>query len=164
MNTPVDPTAPGGVPPGWTLPKIRITRDGEWLHEGEEVTHPGILTNLRENLLVDAEGHFLQIGPVRVPVEVDDAPFVVIRVAPDGDRLMATLSDLTREPFAADTLTFDAAGVPHCRVKSGRFAAHFNRAATYQLLDRVEHEEGHERATLLVGPRRVSIPAPPASS
>ena len=44
----------------WRLPRLRIDRDGVWLHEGEEVTHPGILDDLRSNLRVDAEGHYVQ--------------------------------------------------------------------------------------------------------
>ena len=74
VTTPAEPAAPGGIPAGWKLPRLRITRDGEWLHEGEEVTHPGILANLRENLKVDADGHYLVAGPARVPVELEDAP------------------------------------------------------------------------------------------
>ena len=83
------------------------------------MTHPGILANLRENLKVDADGHYLVAGPARVPVELEDAPFVVLRVAAEGDRLVATLNDLSREPLDPETLSFDGAGVPHCRVKGG---------------------------------------------
>ncbi len=96
-----DSAPPPTDPSKWTLPRLRITRDGEWLHDGEEVTHAGILANLRESLRVDERGHYLQIGPARVPVEVDDAPFVVLRVEPEGDRLMLTLNDFSREPLAA---------------------------------------------------------------
>ena len=144
MTTPAEPAAPGGIPAGWKLPRLRITRDGEWLHEGEEVTHPGILANLRENLKVDAEGHYLVAGPARVPVELEDAPFVVLRVAAEGDRLVATLNDLSREPLDPETLSFDGAGVPHCRVKGGTFSARLSRAATYQLLERMEDEGDDE--------------------
>ena len=73
-----EPPAPD--PSTWTLPRLRIDRDGAWFHDDAEVTHAGILANLCDNLRVDVEGHYLQIGPVRVPVEVEDAPFVVERV------------------------------------------------------------------------------------
>ena len=69
----------------WKLPRLRIDRDGGWLHEGEEVTHEGILSSLRQGLQADAAGHFLQIGPVRVPVEVEDAPYTVVRLESDLD-------------------------------------------------------------------------------
>ena len=76
-------------PSTWKLPRLRIDRDGGWFHEGEEVCHEGILASLRQGLQVDAAGHFLQIGPVRVPVEVEDAPFAVVRFEADGDWLRA---------------------------------------------------------------------------
>ena len=164
MTAPSDPVPPASLPSGWKLPRLRITRDGEWLHEDEEVTHPGILANLRENLRVDADGHYLQVGPARVPVEVDDAPFVVVRVAPDGEDLAVTLNDLTREPLAAETLGFDPGGVPHCRVKGGRFSARLSRAATYQLFERIEYDEREGRATLVIGPRRYPLTLPGSAS
>ena len=97
-------------PSTWTLPRLKIDRDGAWFHEDEEVTHEGILANLRSNLQVDAQGHYLQVGPARVPVEVEDAPFVILRVERDGDRLLLILNDLSREPLAPDTLRFGADG------------------------------------------------------
>jgi hypothetical protein len=157
VTTPGEPAAPGGIPAGWKLPRLRITRDGEWLDEGEEVTHPGILANLRENLRVDAEGHYLVAGPARVPVELEDAPFVVLRVAAEGDQLVATLNDLSREPLDPATLSFDGEGVPHCRVKGGTFAARLSRAATHQLLERMEDAEGGRGAVLVIGSRRYPI-------
>jgi hypothetical protein len=157
---PEDPGPPPPDPSTWTLPRLRITRDGDWLHDDEDVTHAGILRNLRENLRVDAAGHYLQIGPARVPVEVDDAPYLVLRVEPEGEQLILTLNDFSREPLAIETLSFDERAVPHCRVKGGRFLARLSRAATYQLLDRVEADEFGECATLRVGDVRRSLRLP----
>ena len=145
-------------PSTWTLPRLRIDRDGAWFHEGEEVTHDGMLAGLRSDLSRDEAGHFLQIGPVRVPVEVDDAPFVVVRAEPDGDRVMLTLNDLTREVLAPETLRFSADGVPHCLVRDGRFEARWSRAATYQLLQHVQYDEPSAIATLHAGARRHPLP------
>ena len=41
------------LPEGWTLPKLRIDRDGDWYDDDVQVTHPGILANLRGNLRKD---------------------------------------------------------------------------------------------------------------
>ena len=150
--------SPGALPAGWTLPRLSIALDGQWQSEGEEVTHPGILQNLWDGLQVDERGHFLQVGPARVPVEVADAPFAVIRLEPEGDHLAVTLNDLSREVLDVETLTVGEGGVPHCRVKGGRFAARFTRAATYQLLERVEYEPESETAMLVVGARRRPLP------
>jgi len=151
-------------PSTWTFPRLRITREGEWIHDGEEVTHPGILANLRDNLRVDEQGYYMQIGPARVPVEVDDAPYVVIRVEVENDRLVLTLNDLAREVLALETLSLGADGVPRCQVKSGHFPARLNRAAAYQLLQHVQIDEAAGAATLVIGTVRRTIPMPPAQS
>ena len=143
-------------PSTWTLPRLRVDRDGSWYHDDAEVTHAGILANLRESLQVDAQGHFLQIGPARVPVEVEDTPFLVERVEAEGDGLTATLNDLTREALALDSLRVDDRGIPRVRVKDGRFAARLNRAATYQLLQLVQPGEGGP--ALVLGGRRYPVP------
>jgi hypothetical protein len=149
--------SPTPDPSAWTLPRLRIDREGAWFHDDAEVTHVGIVANLRENLQVDEGGHYLQIGPARVPVEVEDAPFVVERVEAEGERLVATLNDQSREPVALDTLRLDERGIPRCRVKGGRFAARFTRAATYQLLQHVEAGPGAAPA-LVLGARRHPVP------
>ncbi len=140
----------------WKLPRLRVDRDGVWFDDDEEVTHAGILANLRSNLRVDGEGHYLEIGPVRVPVEVADAPFVVARAEHEGERVMITLNDLSREPLVPETLTFTTDGVPHCRVKGGAFRARWSRAAAFQLLEHVEFDEAG-RARLVLGTRRYPL-------
>jgi len=150
--------APPSDPSTWTLPRLRIDRDGTWFHDDAEVTHAGILANLRGGLQVDAQGHYLQIGPVRVPVEVADAPFVVDRVELEGDELVATLNDGSREPLALATLRLDAGSIPRCHVKDGRFEARLSRAATYQLLQHAEPPDGDRPAALVVAGRRLRVP------
>ncbi|HEV8458871.1 MAG TPA: hypothetical protein VGR44_11295 [Methylomirabilota bacterium] len=150
MTTPADPST-------WKLPRLRIDREGAWFHEDEEITHPGILGNLWGSLRVDAEGHFIRIGPARVPVEVEDAPFVAVRVEPAGDGLALTLNDMSREPLAPESLAFKSGGIPYCRVKGGRFICRLSRAATYQLLQHVEQDEAGGGATLVLGGARYPL-------
>ncbi len=146
-------------PSTWKLPRLRIDRDGGWFHEGEEVTHEGILESLRQGLLVDSGGHFLQIGPVRVPVEVEDAPFVVVRFEADGEGWALWLSDGSREALDPASLTLRSGEVPYCRVKEGRFEARFSRAAAWQLLQCVEAEPGGGPPTLAAFGRRYPLGA-----
>lgn len=148
---------PPSDPSTWTLPRLRIDRDGAWYHEDTEVTHAGIVANLREGLRRDAEGHHIQIGPVRIPVAVEDAPFLVVRVEEAGDGLAVILNDDTREPLRPETLRIGAHGAPYVTVKGGRFEARFNRAAAYQLLQRAEGEEG-ESVILVIRGRRHRVP------
>jgi hypothetical protein len=151
MTAPPDPST-------WKLPRLRIDREGAWFHEDEEITHAGILANLWGNLQVDAQGHFIQIGPARVVVDVEDAPFVAVRVEAAGDGLMLTLNDTSREPLAPETLAFKSGGIPYCRIKGGRFSCRLSRAATYQLLQHVEQDEASGGATLVLGSVRYPLP------
>lgn len=138
-------------PSTWKLPRLRIDRDGEWFHEGEEVCHEGILASLRQGLQVDAAGHFLQIGPVRVPVEVEDTPFAVVRFEAEEDGFALWLNDGSREALEPGSLRLREGDVPYCRVKGGRFDARFSRAAAWQLLQRVEIQPGGGPPRLLLG-------------
>ena len=148
-----------GDPSTWALPRLRIDRDGGWFHEGAEVSHEGILASLREGLQVDANGHFLQIGSVRVPVEVDDAPFAVVRFEPEGDSFALWLIDGSRETLDPGTLRLGQGDVPYCRVKGGRFEARFSRAAAWQLLQHVDAQPGGGPPALAAGGRRYALGA-----
>ena len=148
--------SPSADPSTWKLPRLRIDAEGVWFHEDEEVTHPRILAELREALGADADGYYLSAGPVRVPVEVADTPFVVVRVEPEGGDLALVLNDLSRETLAPETLRFGARGAPYCRVKGGRFEARLSRAAAYQLLERVEASTC--TPSLVLGDRRYPLP------
>jgi uncharacterized protein len=144
------------LPPG----TFRIDRDGAWRHEGQEVTHPGVLRNLYANLRADEAGHYLQVGPARIPVDVDDAPFVVTRVeippAP-GDALRVQLSDGSEETVDPAGLSIGPSGAPYCRVKSGAFRARFSVPAWLQLAALIEEEPGSGTPVLVLGSRRLPL-------
>lgn len=136
--------------PAWRLPELRIDADGEWFDGGQPITHPGILANLRGNLRRDAQGHYIQTR-VRIPVAVDDAPFVVVRIERRGDTLHAFLNDGTDEPVSPETLRVGAGDVPYCAVKQGAFEARLARAAAYQLLSLADYDAATGRGALRVG-------------
>ena len=137
-------------PADWTLPDLRVDVDGEWFDDDVQVTHPGILANLRGNLRRDAEGYFIQTR-VRVPVRVDDVPWVVTRLERRGDRLHAFLNDGTEEVVDPASLRLGADGVPYCAVKGAAFEARLSRAATFQLLALAEYDEVSGRGVLRLG-------------
>ena len=142
---------------------FRIDREGTWYHEGVEVTHPGVLRNLYANLHVDGEAHHIQAGPLRVPVQVDDAPLVVVRVEASRERGGTPelhLSDGSRERLEAGTLTLDARGVPYCRVKDGRFRARLSVSAWLQLVPGVALDPASGEPVLTLGDRRVVLRQP----
>jgi hypothetical protein len=145
-------------PPG----AFRIDREGVWRHEGQEVTHAGVVQNLYANLRVDAEGHFLQVGPVRIPVHVEDTPFVVLRVEPAGQGgapLRLHLSDGTTESLDVASVWLGQNRTPYCRVKAGRFAARFAVAAWLQLAGFLEEAPDTGELWLVTGAARVRLAA-----
>lgn len=152
MTGPPDPST-------WTLPRLAIDADGVWHAEGAEVTHPGILANLRANLRRDAQGHHLQVGPARVPVDVADAPYVVVRMELEDDGPAVILNDLSREPLRVDTLGFGPGEIPYCLVRDGQFEARFSRGAAWELLQHVEHDPATGAAVLVLPGLRRVIPA-----
>jgi hypothetical protein len=138
---------------------FRIDREGVWRHEGVEVTHPGVLRNLYANLRADGDTHYLQVGPRRVPVDVDDSPFVVIRAEtrPDQEGVGLHLNDGSYEPLDLGTLILDRRGVPYCRVKDGRFRARFSVSAWLQLAGQVQDDPGSDAPVLSLGGRRIAL-------
>ena len=155
----MSPTGEPLMDPSWTLPKLRIDADGDWYDDDVEITHHGVLANLRGNLRRDGAGYFLQTR-VRIPVAVDDAPWVVARIERRGDRLHATLNDGSESTVDPATLRIGAGDVPYCAVKEGAFEARFSRAATFQLLGLGEYDERTERGTLPLGARRYELKRP----
>ena len=143
-------------PPGWKLPDLRIDREGDWYDEGVQVTHPGILANLRSNLKKDDSGYFIQTR-VRIPVRVDDAPWVVTRIERRGETLHAILNDGSDERVDPATVRLGPGDVPYCTVKAGTFEARFSRAATFQLLALAEYDEASGRGALRLGGREYPL-------
>ena len=153
--------SPGEPPidPSWTLPKLRVDVDGNWYDDDVEITHHGVLANLRGNLRRDAEGYFIQTR-VRIPVTVDDVPWVVTRIERRDDRLHAILNDGTETMVDPATLRIGPGDVPYCAVKDGAFEARLSRAATFQLLGQGEYDERTDRGTLHLGGRRYELKRP----
>jgi hypothetical protein len=164
VSTPAAAPGAPALPPG----TFRIDREGIWRHEGQEVTHPGVLRNLYDNLRAEGGSHYLQVGPRQIPVDVDDAPFVVTRVeslpasGDTGPSLRIHLTDGSVEPLDPADAWIGRNDVPYCRVKTGRFVARFAVAAWLQLAGFVEEEAGTGRLTLVLGGRRTTLPRRPS--
>ena len=144
------------LPPGWTLPSLRIDADGDWYDGDVQITHPGVLDNLRGNLRRDADGFFIQTR-VRIPVEVADAPFVVTRIERRGERLHVWLNDGAEQDVDPATLRVGSGDIPYCAVKDGAFEARLSRAAAYQLLALADYDERSGRGALRLGGREYEL-------
>jgi hypothetical protein len=143
-------------PSEWTLPALRVDVEGEW-HDGDvQITHPGVLANLRGNLRRDAAGYFIQTR-VRIPVAVADAPFIITRIERRGDELHAWLNDETEQDVDPATLRVGPGDVPYAAVKDGGFEARLSRAAAYQLLALADYDERSGRGALRLGGREYAL-------
>ena len=132
-----------------------LRRDGSFVHEGVEVSHPRLREAFRRGVrFAEAEGVFVvQLGRFRGQIEVEDTPFFVS--AYDAEDGSIELSDGTSEPLETAMLSMDDDGVLRCRVK-GRWPARFTRVGQAHLLDALERSGEHY--TLRAGPRRLAVP------
>ena len=139
---------------GADLPRLGIDREGEWFTEEGEITHAGIVATLRQQLREEEGRYFVQIGPQRFPVEVEDTPFTVVRVEPQRGEMSLLLNDGSSELLNPFTLKLAEGDVPYCKVKGGRFEARLTRAAAHQLARSIEYDEASNRAVLVLGGAR----------
>jgi tRNA threonylcarbamoyladenosine biosynthesis protein TsaB len=124
---------------------LKLDREGRWWHEGSPVEHPRLIRALHRWLDRLGDGRFVlrfDEGSYAY-VEVEDAPYLVRRVALDrseqGLRVYLTLSDECEEELAYGTLRLGPDGaVLYCRVKGGRFEARFGRSSTHGLGELME--------------------------
>ena len=149
-----NPDAP--LPAEWRLPRLRVDVEGDWFDDDVAITHAGILGNLRSILKRDAQGYFIQTR-VRIPVEVEDVPFVVTRIERRGETLHAFLSDGTEADVDPATVRVGPDDVPYCAVKDGAFEARLSRAAAFQLLGMADYDESTGRGTLRRGGREYPL-------
>jgi hypothetical protein len=143
----------------WTLPALRVDVEGEWWDGDVQITHPGVVANLRGTLRRDGDGYFIQTR-VRIPVRVDDVPFVVTRVELGERGLHAWLNDGAEEDVDPATLRIGVGDVPYATVKAGAFEARLSRAAAYQLLALAEYDEGTGRGALRLGGHEYTLTRP----
>jgi len=118
----------------FTVPAdIFLSKDGEWFHEGIQITHRKILEQLNRSLHREGEDYFVTIGWERSKVVIEDAPYLVRGVREEADHLVLELSDATDEKFDPETLTIGPHNVPYALVKKTKDRARFSRPAYYQL-------------------------------
>ena len=68
----------GTPPPGYVDTEIiRLTRDGIWLADGEEISHEPTRRLFARSLKKDEKGYFLHIGREMRRIEVEDTAYFV---------------------------------------------------------------------------------------
>ena len=127
---------------------MRIDKEGRWFFQGEEITHRKTYLLYCRSLARDDSGRMiLRVGREECPVEVEDAPFVVMTLefvspGPGGEEgIWITLNDETREKLSPETLKIGPENIPYCRVRNGMFEARFSRNAYQVLLPHIHTDE-----------------------
>ena len=94
-----------GLPPVhlWDPPlsgemDLVIRRDGTWVHEGAPIRREGLVRLFSTILKREGREHFLVTPVEKWRIEVEDAPFLAVDLAPDGDdlRFETNLGDSVR--------------------------------------------------------------------
>ena len=139
-------TGHAGLPPVhlWNPPLcgdigLKIARDGTWFYQNSPITRPGLVKLFASVLRRDGDSHFLVTPVEKVPIEVEDAPFLAVELRQEGDHLIfrTNLDDEVRVD-GEHILRFeqDATGglKPYLRVR-GNLWALVSRALTFDLVD-----------------------------
>jgi hypothetical protein len=138
-----------GLPPVhlWNPPLcadigLKIARDGTWWHQGAPIPRPALVKLFASVLRHDADGYFLVTPVEKVPIEVEDAPFLAVSMRESEDHLIfrTNLDDEVRVD-AEHPLRFEqgeAGGMkPYVRVRGDLWAL-LTRALAYDLMERTE--------------------------
>lgn len=133
---------------------IRIARDGTWFHQDSPIGRKSLTKLFSTVLRRDEDGEYWLVTPVeRGRIEVEDAPFVAVRLTVAGagrDQI------LTMETNLDDSVTVDAEHpirvahdpethepTPYVLVR-GRLEARISRAIYYELVELGVEREGKE--------------------
>jgi len=124
---------------------IYIDKEGRMFHQGEEMTHQGVLTLLKEHITLDDNGRYIiELEGQKCLLEVEDTPLVVRRAAAEagaGERFRLSLSDGTEEHLDPELLWISEENVIYTRVRGGTIPARFLRPAYYQIAEKIEETE-----------------------
>ena len=142
---------------------ITLTRNGEWLADGEPITHERTVIAFQSHLFrsLDEKGWEIRIGRERKTIEVEDTAFFVrlIQGSPEAGYQLY-LTDGTQQPLVPETLKYSPGRLSciiHCKRigGAGTAEARFLRSPFYELLSHaVPTPEGH---CLTVGGTRVEL-------
>ena len=130
---------------------IRIARDGSWHYQGSPIGRQRMVRLFSTILRRDPDDHFYLVTPAeKLRIRVEDAPFVAVELAVEGDggdrRLVFRTN--VNEVVTADAehpirvVTDPATGepAPYIRVR-GRLDALIARSVFYELVEMAEAED-----------------------
>lgn len=139
--------------------KLVIDKDGRWFQNGAEIVHPSVYRQFCAMLEHTADGGYqVRMDKEVCRVEVEDAPFVILRVMEqDSGPFLLLLNDGTTEPFDPDQFWIGEHNVPYCTVKNRVFHARFSRPAYYQLASHIVQGQDENEFFIEVQGKRVPV-------
>jgi uncharacterized protein len=139
--------------------KLFIDKEGRWFQNGAEIIHPKIYRQFNEMLEKTPDGGYqVRSGREICRVEVEDAPFVVLRIMEDHDDCPSLeLNDGTIEPLDPDRFWIGDENVPYVAVKGGTFHARFSRPAYYQAARYIVQDEADRGYYLVIRGKRTPL-------
>jgi hypothetical protein len=151
-----DPARPRPVerwnPPYCGEIDMRIAADGTWYYRGSPVGREALVRLFASILRREADGRYVLVTPVeRVGIEVEDAPFIAVEVAADGEGREQRLAFRTnvgdvvsaglKHPLRFDTEPETGGFKPYIRVRGGLDAL-ATRPLAQQLVAMADEHEG----------------------
>lgn len=124
---------------------IRIRRDGSWLHEGTPIGREALVRLFSTVLRKDPDGFHLVTPVEKLRIEVEDAPFVAVRVDRVGDalRFLTNVGDEVEagpdHRLWVDAETGEPAPYVHVRAD---LVARLSRPVFYELVEMAETRDG----------------------
>ncbi len=149
--------SPKGLPPveKWNPPScgdigMRIARDGQWYYQGSPIGRKKLVRLFSTVLRHDPDGvHYLVTPVEKVPVEIEDAPFVAVEMEAAGAGRDQTLSFRTNvddvavagadHPLRCEISPESGEPSPYIHIRA-RLEALIARAVFYDLVALATHE------------------------
>lgn len=147
---------------------IVIKRDGRWFHEGAPISREPLVRLFSTVLRKDPDGFHLVTPVEKMRIEVEDAPFIAVRVDRDGADLKFTTNvgdEVVAGPDNAIRVDVDPATGeprPYLHVRRG-LEALITRPVFYELVEMADERDTGDGARLGVGSQGAWFPVGPAS-
>lgn len=122
---------------------IRIRKDGVWMHEGSPIGRPALVRLFSTVLRKDPDGFHLVTPVEKLAIEVEDAPFLAVRVDREGEALRFTtnVGDMVvagaDDPIRVETDPASGEPAPYVHVRRG-LEARLTRPVFYELVEMAE--------------------------
>ena len=145
---------------------IVIKRDGRWLHEGATISREALVRLFSTVLRKDPDGYCLVTPVEKLAIQVEDAPFIAVRVDREGaalkfltnvgDEVEAGPDNAIRVEIAAD-----GEPRPYLHVRRG-LEALIARPVFYELVEMAQERDTPDGPTLGVDSNGAWFPVGPA--